>query len=250
MTDSVLSPQSRVPNVVPIERIDISQIVYERIREMIMVGDLAPDSKIDLDHLAESFQVSRTTVSNALQRLNLEDLVYIVPRRGTFVKHFSPEQVRELYEVRLCLELWAAREIAASITDEEVAKMRQLLEGFIPLFDSKERADLAAFAIKNRDFHTYPISLAKNNKMLDIYKSLNVDVLGYRIYHVRETRHSVDGVHIQEVLRPARADHEEHEAIVRGYEARDLSQVEDAITTHLNRSLENYIKVSKALHRS
>jgi DNA-binding GntR family transcriptional regulator len=247
MTDTALSTPAGAPHIEPIERIDISDAVYLRIREMILLGDLAPDSKIDLDYLADSFQVSRTTVANALQRLNLEELVTIVPRRGTFARRFGPEQVNELYEVRLCIELWAAQKSVSHVTDEQLAEVHQILDGFLPLFDSKERSDLAAFAVKNRDFHTYLISLAQNRKMLDMYESLHVDVLGYRIYHIRETRHTVDGVPIQEVLRPARADHEEHEAIVHGYEARALSQVEEAIRTHLNRSLENYIKMYEAL---
>jgi DNA-binding GntR family transcriptional regulator len=249
MTDTVLSKQIDEPLIEPIERVEISDAVYQRIREMILLGDLAPDSKIDLDHLADSFQVSRTTVANALQRLELEELVYIVPRRGTFVRRFNTEQVKEFYEARLCLELWAASKSVAEVTDAQIAKMKQLLAAFVPLFESKQRSDLAAFASKNRDFHTYLISLAQNQKMLDIYKSLHVDVLGYRIYHIRETRHTVDGISIQEVLRPARADHEEHEAIVRGYDARDLCLVENAIKTHLDRSLENYIKVYESLRR-
>lgn len=249
MTDTVLSKQVDGPLIEPIERVEISDAVYQRIREMILLGDLSPGSKIDLDYLADSFQVSRTTVANALQRLDLEELVYIVPRRGTFVRRFNTDQVKEFYEVRLCLELWAARRSVADVIDEQITRMKQLLDAFVPLFDTGRRSDLAAFASKNRDFHTYLISLAQNQKMLDIYESLHVDVLGYRIYHIRETRHTVDGIPIQEVLRPARADHEEHEAIVRGYETRDLCIVENAIKTHLDRSLENYIKVHEALRR-
>jgi len=250
VTDTVVTTQPVAPHIEPIERIDISDAVYQRVREMILLGDLAPDSKIDLDFLADSFQVSRTTVANALQRLNLEELVYIVPRRGTFVRRFDPDQVKEFYEVRLCLEIWAARKSVTSTTDDQLARMRQILDEFVPLFDSQKRSDLAAFAIKNRDFHTYLVSLGKNGKMLDLYESLHVDVLGYRIYHIRETRRSVDGQPIHEVLRPAKSDHEEHVAIVKGYEARDVAQVENAITTHLDRSLANYVKVSRSLRRS
>jgi DNA-binding GntR family transcriptional regulator len=250
LTDTALTAHTGSPHIEPIQRVDISDAVYQRIREMILLGDLAPDNKIDLDHLAASFQVSRTTVANALQRLELEELVTIVPRRGTFVKRFGPDQVKEFYEVRLCLEIWAARKSVVDVSDEQTIRMRQILDEFLPLFDSKKRSDLAAFACKNRDFHTYLVSLGNNRKMLDMYEGLQVDVLGYRIYHIRETRHSVDGLPIQEVLRPAKADHEEHESIVLGYEARDLAQVEEAIRTHLDRSLGNYIKVSEALQRS
>lgn len=234
-TTSSLQPQ--IPDTGPITHVDISQIVYERIREMIMRGDFVPGSKIDVGCLAESFQVSRTTVANALQRLALEDLVYIVPRRGTYVQRFALRQLWELYDVRLCLELWAAKHSVESASVAEVFQLRQLLEEFLPLMSGDERKDLNTFASQNYDFHTYLISLAKNGKLLEIYQGLNIDVLGSRIYRIREA------------IRPASVVHAEHGAIVRGYEARDLSAVEEAITTHLitarGSHSEAFAKVSK-----
>lgn len=233
----------------PIERVDISEATYTRIREMIVLGHLVPGSKIDLDFLADSLQIGRTTVANALQDLQLEDLVHIVPRRGTFVSRFTSQQVREVYEMRMCLELWAARKAAASITDEEIAELNRLVEEFVPFFEDVEHPGCAAFARKNRDFHTYLVGLCHNDKMLSIYQSLPIDVLGYRVSHIRETSGLVGESASLEPLGPAEEDHREHKIIVQVFEARDPSQAEDAIRAHLERAMKHHLYVLAVLGR-
>jgi len=235
---------TELPLIARIERVDISDSVYTRIRQMILLGDLVPGSKVDIDMLADSFGVSRSTVANALQILSLEDLVKIFPHRGTFVRVFGLDELEETYEVRLCLELWAAKKSVASTTDEQIAKMRRILDEFVPLFESMERANLAAFAVKNGVFHTFLVSLANNKRLVDSYKGLHVEFLGYRIHKIREAGKLNGGTTREVMLPPARTDHEEHRAIVDAYAARDLAQVEKEITTHLRRALDNIVQVA------
>ncbi len=150
----MISSDATLPMIEPIDRIEVFEVVYKRIREMIMLGDLVPGSKIDLDYLSNSLQVSRTTVANAFQRLNLEGLVYVKPRRGTFVARFKSQDVRDFYELRLCFELWAAQKVTARITDEHLAEMHRLQEKVFLETTGKDRSHMAAFAQKNLDFHT------------------------------------------------------------------------------------------------
>lgn len=229
----------------PIQHTEVSEAVYYRIREMILLGDLAP-GKIDLGFLADSLRVSRSTVTNVIQRLRMEGLVQIIPRRGTLVRPFTPADVQDIYEVRQSLELLAARLSLHHVTEQEISGLRLRLDEFVPLFERNERRDFAKFAMKNREFHAYQVSLARNAKLLEIYNHLHIDVLGYRIYHIRETRAATNGFAAQETLRPAQIDHEEHTALVRGFEMRDLAQIEAAITAHIQNSLDNYHQVLDA----
>lgn len=239
----MISFDATLPIIEPIERVEVFEVVYKRIREMIMLGDLVPASKIALDYLSNSLQVSRTTVANAFQRMNLEGLVYVKPRRGTFVSRFKSQDVHDFYESRLCFELWASQKVTAQITDEELAEMHRLLKEASLKTTAKDRSHMAAFAQKNLDFHTYLVSLAGNEKMLSFFRGLHLDVLGYRIFHIRETSISADGATLPDALRPAEEDHREHQAIVRAFEARNPSLVEKAIRSHLTNSLENHLRV-------
>ena len=221
-----------------IERVDITDAVYAQIRRMILSGDLTPDSKINVDMLADSFGVSRSTVANALQSLALEDLVRIVPHRGTYVRVFSLHELKETYDVRLCLELWAAKKTVATVTDEQLTEMRRILGEFVPLLESTDRDDAATFAIKNGVFHTYLLDLANNSKLLDSYKRLHVEFMGYRIYKIRDARKFNERT-LGVMLPSARMDHEEHEAIADAYASRDLGQAEKEITNNLKHALDN-----------
>lgn len=241
---------SDVLDVEPIERVDVTYVTYKRIRTMIMVGQLAPDSKVDLDVLADLLKVGRSTVANALKRLRLEDLVYIVPRQGTFVKAFSEEELRELYEVRTCIEVWAAEKGVANTTEDAAREIHRLLDEFVPLLNSPDAVGHAEFAIKNRDFHTFLVSLARNEKLLDIYKGLNIDVLGHRIYNFREfLRPKGDGP-TEDTVRPRRAEHDEHSSIASAYVSGDSAAAVDAIQVHLRNSLNDYFRVVDLLRRS
>lgn len=233
-------------SVAPIERVDVSEAAYTRVRDMIVVGDLPPGIKIDLDLLAGSLQVGRTTVANALQRLHLEELVEIVPRRGTFVSRFTLKQVSDLYEMRLCLELYATQKAADGLSDGQLLRLHHLLDAFTPYFGARDLAGYAAFARCNRDFHTYLVSLADNDRMLAVYNRLHVDVLGYRVFHIRATA-QLAGIRAPAPLRPPEEDHREHAEIVAAFEARDPTRAAVAIRDHLESALEHSVTVFSLL---
>jgi DNA-binding GntR family transcriptional regulator len=86
--------------------------------------------------------------------------------------------------------------------------------------------------------------------MLSMYRSLPVDVLGYRVIHIREISALPDESVSVEPLRPAEEDHEEHKAIVEAFEARDPSRAEEAIRAHLERAMQHQLHLSAALGRA
>jgi DNA-binding GntR family transcriptional regulator len=121
-----------------------------------------------------------------------------------------------------------------SASGQEVSGLRDLLLGFQPLFDGHERKDMVSFASQNRDFHTYLVGLAHNNRLLSIYQSLNIDVLGSTVYRQADA------------IRPAGTVYAEHEAIVLAYEARDSAAAEAAISAHLTTARESHSKAFAA----
>ena len=63
----------------------LSQAAYDMIRKKIVSLELAPGEVIDESGLREELNLGRTPIREALQRLSLEQLVTIIPRRGMFV---------------------------------------------------------------------------------------------------------------------------------------------------------------------
>lgn len=87
----------------------LTLIVVERIREMIVTGELALGEQLSENVLADRLGVSRTPVREAFLRLATERLVEVRPQRGTFVFACGPAEVRDICELREILEAGALR---------------------------------------------------------------------------------------------------------------------------------------------
>ncbi len=89
--------------------VSLRQQAYERIKQKIVSLELAPGSVIDETGLQAELSLGRTPIREALQRLALEKLVVIIPRRGMFVADIGVMDLQRLFEARLVLESMAAK---------------------------------------------------------------------------------------------------------------------------------------------
>lgn len=113
-----------------IEHVGLAEKVYEKIKDKILEENLAPNTRLISDQLAEEMGVSRTPVKEALLRLEKEGFVHSVPRSGTYVNRFTPEEMEEIYDIREVLEGVAARMAAISPDPDLLEKMRQACEDY------------------------------------------------------------------------------------------------------------------------
>ncbi|MGE6744051.1 GntR family transcriptional regulator [Allorhizobium pseudoryzae] len=96
----------------------------DRIEDAIVSGQFRPGDRLEEQHLAERYGVSRTPVREALRQLQEAGLVEIKPRRGAAVTVVGPADLIHMFEVMGGLEAMAGR-LAARRLDE--AQKRELL---------------------------------------------------------------------------------------------------------------------------
>jgi len=91
------------------ERPDISlkKHVIDGMRAAIVEGVFAPGQKLVERELCATFDVSRSLIREALQKLEAEALITIVPHRGPMVALITPSEARSIYAVREALEALA-----------------------------------------------------------------------------------------------------------------------------------------------
>jgi DNA-binding GntR family transcriptional regulator len=94
--------------------------VYARIKEDIISQRLLPGEPLVEERLVEILQVSRTPLRAALNTLNHQGLVRIIPKKGAFVRVLTPKDIREIYEVREALEGFAISEVAGRLESKEL----------------------------------------------------------------------------------------------------------------------------------
>jgi DNA-binding GntR family transcriptional regulator len=106
----------------------LNDMVTTALRSAIMEGRFRPGERLVEDRIARMFAVSRNPVREALKILRSEGLVEITPRRGASVAALSPEEAREVIELRAALEGLSARLAARRCTPEVAARLSAILE--------------------------------------------------------------------------------------------------------------------------
>ena len=82
----------------------LREIVYEELKRQILVGEIAPGTRMMEVELAEEMGVSRTPIREAIRKLEKEGLVTIEPRRGAYASEISVKDMVDVLEVRQDLE--------------------------------------------------------------------------------------------------------------------------------------------------
>ena len=126
-----------------------------RLRDAIVTGYFKPGERLVEATLCELMNVSRTSVREALRRLEAERLIVIVPNRGPSVAEISWEDAEQIYQVRALLEGEAAAMFAARATPIDIKKMRKALDAF-----AEAAADNDAIGRLNATGQFYDVLLA------------------------------------------------------------------------------------------
>ena len=105
----------------------LRQRATQSLRTAIVDGVLAPGQKLSERELCESLDVSRSCVREALQHLQAEGLITLIPHRGPAVSTISRVEVRDIYEVRASLESMAGRGFALNASDAQRQALRTKL---------------------------------------------------------------------------------------------------------------------------
>ncbi|NIE63112.1 GntR family transcriptional regulator [Burkholderia sp. Ax-1719] len=94
--------------------------VENSLRDAIMGGRFQPGERLVERDLCERLGVSRTSIREALRKLEAERLVTIVPHKGPMVATISADEISDLYALRGLLESYAAREFARLADDRAI----------------------------------------------------------------------------------------------------------------------------------
>jgi DNA-binding GntR family transcriptional regulator len=101
--------------------------IGERIRKLVITGELRPGTLVSEAHLSEALECGRTPLREALQRLSHEHLVDLPPRRGILVPELSIIDFQEAAEALLYSGAIYAELAAQRITDQQLRELRDIL---------------------------------------------------------------------------------------------------------------------------
>jgi len=168
------------PRLVPIKFDNykpLRELVFESLREAIILGRLKPGERLMEVQLAEEMGVSRTPVREAIRKLELDGFVVMVPRKGAYVAGITLKDITDVFEVRAALEAMAAGLAAERITDEEMDQLeRSLLQ-----ISSHVNDDIDTIVKGDTTFHNLIYQASRNQRLVQIITHLQEQIQRFRM---------------------------------------------------------------------
>lgn len=138
----------------------VRERVLASLRQEIIAGTLGPGDRLVERDLAERLGVSRVPVREAIRALVAEGFVHFETPRRTVVRRLTPNDVRELFELREALEVYAAGLAAAKATPGDLAEVEALLDRAAA---ATKDEDAEAITDINSQLHDRIVAMAGNS---------------------------------------------------------------------------------------
>ena len=203
------------------ERRLLTAEVVERLRDLIVLGELAPGTKLNERVLCERLSISRTPLREALKYLASEGLDDLLPNRGAVVAPLEPQTVKDIFVVLGALEALAGELACRNASDADIAEIRATHYQMIAHY---KRGELADYFRCNQLIHIKLVACAGNPTLTNTYRGLNA--------HVRRARYMANLSH-------ERWDKavEEHEQMLDALVKRESTRLQQLLRDHLGNKM-------------
>src|SRR5665213_685279 len=196
----------------------LSEKAYKKLKAMIYMGRLAPGQRLVERDLSRTLSVSRIPLRESLVRLESEGLVRSIPNSATYVESFSPEDILEIYSMRLVLEPMVARLTTLRHQHSLLPELHRLCE--LMTLHTKEE-DWTALNQTDNDFHHLIVDASDHNLLIRCYENCHIQVTGIRASYS----------HLKSLTPDATAV--EHKCIVDSISRWDARAAEEAARDHV-----------------
>jgi DNA-binding GntR family transcriptional regulator len=149
--------------------VSLRQRVYEQIKRDIITLKLAPGTPLSEFTIAETYNISKTPVREALTSLQQDKLVEYQTNRGFMVTSITIQDIHEIYEARVFYECILLELAVERITDEEIDKLQSYSEiGY----DWDDPSTIDVYIQANDDFHMGIAYGSRNSRLILHYQHL------------------------------------------------------------------------------
>ncbi len=217
-----------------IEQKPLTDSVFEKLRSEILHGKLKPGDVLRQEEITERLGVSRTPVREAIQRLQMEGLVTLFPRRKAVVSTVTVRRISEIYDIRAQLEPFAAGLAVGRLSHKQMQRLSELIHEMEAL---DPKTGLEKILDKNREFHYIIYSAAENETLVAIIDQLWRDILRLRSLYLLTPHGHVDST-------------DEHRMILDALTARDPKKVFQLVQIHCEHSKATLLGVDTGVSRA
>lgn len=193
--------------------------VFQVIRTAIVRGELPGDMPLRQDEISTALSVSHIPVREAFRQLEAQGLVRIYPNRGAVVTKLSCKELSDVMDTRILLEVGVLRLALPHITEEDLARARELLELF-----SKEKDPIKGAEL-NLKLHFSLYDPCDNQTLLSLIDQMHANVDRYITPFFGKEEVSAELYTV-----------DEHSQIISACESKDTELATAILRTHLQRT--------------
>lgn len=190
--------------------------VFHVIRYAIVRGELPGDMPLKQDEISAALSVSHIPVREALRQLEAQGLVRIYPNRGAIVTKLSEKELCNVMDTRILLEVGALRSAIPHITQDDIAKAKELFEQFAAETNPVKGAEL------NLQLHFALYNPCDNPVVLSLIDQMHANVDRYisPFFNNEETKNDLYSL-------------DEHSQLIAACESKDVELAIAILRTHL-----------------
>lgn len=148
---------------------NLNDIAYAAIKDDIISCALQPGEEVSEGLLVARYGLGKAPIRSAMMRLRQEGLIVSRGRQGNTVSPVTLRDIREIFQLRLVLDVTAVR-LATGKVDAE--RLRALNEAAHAAYPADDRAGQAAYLQANRAFHRYVAECSGNQRLVALVVGL------------------------------------------------------------------------------
>lgn len=204
-----------------IKRQSLAEEAYRYLKDQILSGNIRQGDMITEQTVADILHMSRTPVKNALSRLESENFVTTMGGRGTLVNVLSIADMRDIYSVRIALEVLALETAINHLSTKDLEEIRSVFTKSLKDY-KKDKMSLSAEEMYQLDniFHDLFIEHTSNHYIRKLMPSISerIQVGQLQAYIMTDTFETSTLQHLK---------------IIEALEAKDLPEAKRLLQAHL-----------------
>lgn len=204
----------------------LSDKAYEFIKNKIITCEYPPNSMINETMICEAINSSRTPVREAINKLEQDNLVKVIPKKGIIIKDVTLNDIKLIFETRILIETYSLRAYAKEMDLDYLRDFKATLLA---------NTELQAFFDLDDSFHSYIVAQTKNIYLINTSRSISDHNMRLRVLSGKSVEKRVEvttSEHIEII------DH-----LING----EIERAVDALVDHLEKAKEaSYISMLKS----
>lgn len=195
----------------------LKEIAYNKIKKLLIMGELE-GRVISENELVNTLQMSRTPIREALQRLQNEEFLEIIPKRGVYIKEITLKEASDLMHVRVAIEVYSMERIADLLTDRHITDLKANVE---LQKAAVEKMDVYEFLKLDLEYHEYFLKIYDNHHFVRTLNNISDRLIqhGMKVFNHEQFR-----------LMKSIREHEEINALL---EQKDFREAVIALEKHV-----------------